>query len=63
VGNKVLHKKWSDKERQIHKDKLKSIKPSVEIGQPANFRHLKSKAKKNQMLEGKVLFLTSRPLH
>lgn len=52
-GNKLLSKKWSDKEREIHMNKLKGIKPTVEIREPAQFRHLKKKLKKTQMLEGK----------
>lgn len=51
-SSKLLSKKWSDKERAIHKNKLKEIKPTVQINEPTNFRHLKKKMKKTQMLEG-----------
>ena len=50
-GNKLLQKKWADKEREIHENKLREMKATVEIREPAKFRHLKKKLKKNQMLE------------
>lgn len=31
VGNKLLSKKWSEKEREIHKSKLREIKATVAI--------------------------------
>ena len=46
VGNKLLSQKWRDKEREIHKNKLKEIKATVEIREPSQFRHLKKKLKK-----------------
>ena len=45
-GNKLLSKKWSEKEKEIHKNKLKEIKATVEIREPTHFRHLKKKLKK-----------------
>ena len=57
VGNKLLSKKWADKEKEIHKNKLREIKATVEIREPAKFRHLKKKLKKTQMLEGKNRFI------
>lgn len=35
TSNKLLQKKWADKEREIHMNKLKDIKPTVEIREPA----------------------------
>jgi ribosomal protein S4 len=55
TNNKLLQKKWAQKEREIHLNKLKEIKPQVEIREPTTFKHLKKKLKKTQMLEGKVL--------
>lgn len=46
AGNKLLSKKWSDKDREIHKSKLRDIKATVEIREPSKFRHLKKKLKK-----------------
>jgi len=34
TSNKLLQKKWADKEREIHINKLKDIKATVEIKQP-----------------------------
>lgn len=53
ASNKLLQKKWMDKEREIHINKLKDMKAQVEIREPTQFRHLKKKSKKTQMLEGK----------
>lgn len=53
TSNKLLQKKWADKEREIHLAKLKDIRPTVEIREPSQYRHLKKKLKKTQMLEGK----------
>lgn len=46
TGNKLLSKKWADKEKEIHKNKLREIKATVEIREPSKFRHLKKKLKK-----------------
>ena len=46
TGNKLLSKKWNDKEREIHKTKLKEIKAAVEIREPSKFRHIVKKQKK-----------------
>ena len=51
VSNKLLSKKWANKEQEIHKSKLREIKATVEIKEPMQFRHLKKKLKKTQMLE------------
>lgn len=34
TGNKLLQRKWKEKEREIHMNKLKEIKPTVEIREP-----------------------------
>ena len=36
----------------MHLTKLKEAKPSVDVREPAQFRHIKKKLKKNQLLEG-----------
>jgi hypothetical protein len=51
-GNKLLHKKWADKEKEIHLAKLKEIRPTVEISEPYKPRHITKKLKKTQMQEG-----------
>lgn len=50
-GNKILTKKWQEKERRIHMQRLRSVKPTIDMRKPKNFKHLKSRAKKEQMLE------------
>ena len=45
-SNKLLSKKWAEKEREIHKNKLKDIKSAVDVGEPIKFKHLKKKLKK-----------------
>lgn len=50
-GNKLLTKKWQEKERRIHMQKLRSVKPTISLRKPKTFKHLKSRAKKEQMLE------------
>lgn len=52
VGSKLLQRRWDQKEREIHKSKLREMKPSVDVKEPVQFRHIKKKLKKNQMLEG-----------
>lgn len=51
AGNKLLAKKWREKERKIHMQRLKSVKPTLDLQRPKTFKHLKSRAKKEQMLE------------
>jgi hypothetical protein len=36
----------------MHITKLKEAKPSIDAREPTQFRHIKKKLKKNQMLEG-----------
>lgn len=55
TSNKLLQKRWADKEREIHINKLRDIKPTVEIREPSQYKHLKKKLKKTQMLEGKSI--------
>lgn len=50
-GNKLLTKKWQERDKKIHQQRLREVKPTVSLRQPTNFKHLKSRAKKEQMLE------------
>lgn len=58
VGSKLLQRKWDQKDRDIHITKLRDAKPSVDAREPTQFRHLKKKLKKFQMLEGTLSHLT-----
>jgi len=52
-ASKLLSAKWQEKDHQIHLQKLQNIKSAIKVQKPHEFAHLKSKPKKNQMLEGK----------
>ena len=54
VSSKVLDRKWKDKDHEIHKKRLKDIKSQVDLAPPSTFYMQRSKAKKEQILEGKV---------
>ena len=60
-ASKLLSAKWQEKDHQIHLKKLKDIKSALNVKRPASYNHLKTKPKKNQMLEGKytLIFLLS----
>ena len=51
VKNKVLTKKWAENIQRIHMLKLKNMQARINSGRPAEFYHLKIKAKREQMLE------------
>jgi E3 ubiquitin-protein ligase TRIP12 len=51
VSNKILFKKWEENNKRIHQEKLKNMQARVNSGKPAQFFHLKFKAKRDQMLE------------
>jgi hypothetical protein len=53
-ASKLLNKKWHDQQQESHQARLRSMKPTYKINQPLHHKHLVSKPKKNQMLEGKV---------
>lgn len=52
-ANKILSNKWQKNEHQIHMQNLQKIKGTVDMKEPPQFKHLKKKMKKTQMLEGK----------
>ena len=55
-ASKLLSAKWQEKDHQIHLKKLKDIKSALNVKRPASYNHLKTKPKKNQMLEGKLAY-------
>ena len=59
VGSKLLQRKWDQQNRDIHIGKLREAKPSVDVREPAQFKHIKKKLKKNQLLEGKSTLVIS----
>jgi hypothetical protein len=46
-GNKLLSRRWREKEREIHERKLQTIKHTVDAREPVQFSHIQKKAKKN----------------
>lgn len=50
-ANKILSNKWQKNEHQIHMQNLQRIKGTVDMKEPPQFKHLKKKMKKTQMLE------------
>ena len=53
TSNKTLMSKWQMKDHQMHLDNLRRIKGTVDMKEPQQFKHLKKKMKKTQMMEGK----------
>jgi E3 ubiquitin-protein ligase TRIP12 len=51
VSNRILSKKWDEKNHEIHMKKLNDMKSTIDAKRPASFAHLKRRAKKEQMLE------------
>lgn len=51
-GKRSLSRRWIQHIQDIHHEKLKNIKPTVDISCPPDFSHLRSKAKKEQQKEG-----------
>ena len=52
-ASKLLSAKWQEKDHQRHLQKLREIKSAINVQRPASFNHIRTKPKKNQMLEGK----------
>ena len=55
VSSKILQKKWRMIDYETHQKRLKQVKSSVDIAAPKTLtlQHLQSKAKKDQLKEGK----------
>lgn len=53
VVNKFLNKKWGEIDQQIHENKLRFARSSLDSRTPpSRFRHLTLNHKKEQQLEG-----------
>ena len=53
TGKRSLSKRWEKYAQDIHYEKLKKMRPTLDLSCPTEFSHLKSKAKKDQQREGK----------
>lgn len=62
TANKLLNKKWNEKQHEIHQRKLREMKPTYNITAPTEYKHLQTKPKRVQLLEGsaKPTLLTFR---
>jgi hypothetical protein len=54
TGKRCLSKRWERHAQEIHYEKLKNMKPTLEIISPQDYSHLRSRAKKEQQREGKT---------
>jgi hypothetical protein len=53
ASSKLLQKKWRAKDYDSHVQRLKQIKSNIDLNPPTQYGHIRSKAKKDQILEGK----------
>ncbi|CDW90702.1 UNKNOWN [Stylonychia lemnae] len=51
ASSKLLQKKWRQKDYEGHLARLQQVRPGLELNAPGQFNHLKTKAKKEQILE------------
>lgn len=48
TSNKLVTKRWRDRTMEIHREKLRTVKPSAAcVGSPPTYPHLISKPKTN----------------
>ena len=53
TSSKILMKRWDDRAHEIHRKKLADVKPQIDSHKPIRYKHLKKRAKREQILEGK----------
>lgn len=51
TANKILTDKWNTRQHHIHENKVRTMKSSVDTGRPATWGKIRSKAKKEQLIE------------
>ena len=47
--NRTLQRKWDSMRFNAHRDKVRSIRPTIDTTQPPAFTHIRQKAKKIQL--------------
>lgn len=58
IVNKLLNKKWEEKEQLLHESRLRLAKSTLDSRTPpSKFRHLKLNHKKGQQQEGIYTFM------
>ena len=58
TSSKLLSKRWQEKERKMHLDKLKNMTGTLDRAAPKQPSHLKNKVTRQHILEGKLRDLT-----
>ena len=51
--NTILHKKWNQENKRIHKDKVRNITARVDNSVPDSYKYPIVKSKKEMLIEGK----------
>lgn len=55
TSNKLLQKRWEERVQALHYERLRSVKSSVDAAAPQSLSVIKSRAKKEQLLEDRCL--------
>lgn len=50
TANKLLQKRWQQKEFKLHKKKLREVKSCLNLRRPTSFGRVKAKMKKSQQI-------------
>lgn len=53
-GKRSESRRWIKHTQDIHNEKLRNMRPTLDLSRPQYFPHLQSRAKKEQQKEGKV---------
>ena len=59
-SNKITYKRYVDKCQQLHRDRLKKIKSTLDNKPPKKHKHLRRNLKREQMMEGTSLLSATR---
>jgi len=53
VGNKICAKRWEQQKHEMHREKIRTMKPSIDTKEPTvcQFDHIRNNLKREQMLE------------
>ena len=50
-ANKLTYNRMVEADQKRHRDRLKSVKPSIDMGAPKKHNHLRKNMKREQMME------------
>jgi hypothetical protein len=54
TGKRSLSKRWEKYTQDLHYEKLKNMRPTLDLSCPPEFSHLRTKPKKEQQREGNL---------